>query len=337
MQSLVARWMGKLVLSDDALKFFIVGCGRSGTTLVRRLLHDRADVAIPPESLFLADYLDISAGWSEVVAKKIFRYEGELKEWKLEREAIGLALRNNTLRTAIVRIHEEYAQAHNAPVSGQKTPRLVRYGSKLHKYFPNAKFLEVIRDPRAVVASLKKSEVHNSNALYGALRWRRDIKAGEHLRNVVGTSHQLLYYENLINDVNHEIDLVIQFLSLNKRNAIEHAADNVHSNRYYSSVHKLVDGPVEKARLEGWRSDLCFREQMLVEAICGSRMRQHGYCRETETLWWVVPYAMILALQAPLIILRQISHSLRYRPHFLPFFLLRKIVFRLLNVKWRKK
>ena len=35
--------------------FFIVGCGRSGTTLLRTMLNHHPNVAVPVESLFIVD------------------------------------------------------------------------------------------------------------------------------------------------------------------------------------------------------------------------------------------------------------------------------------------
>ena len=41
----------------SAPPFFIVGCGRSGTSLLREMLNSHSKLAVPLESLFIIDYL----------------------------------------------------------------------------------------------------------------------------------------------------------------------------------------------------------------------------------------------------------------------------------------
>jgi hypothetical protein len=311
--------------------FFVVGCGRSGTTLLRRLLNEKANVAIPPESLFIVDYLSISKGWKAYVALQLLGREAELSEWGLSTKAIAESLALPNLVDVIKALHKNYAIANGADCSGQKTPRLVRYGDRLTKNFPHAKYVELIRDPRAVVSSLKKSNVHNSNALFGALRWRKDVLAGKKLKKTAGQSHQYLRYEALISEPVHQVNSLIDFLGLKQNENGEGISDsNLYTNSYYSSVHKLVDAPVDQSRAESWRTNLTIKDIALIERICGDLMREHGYEPQSQASWWNWVYAVFLAFEGPYILTRQIYHSLRHRPNFLPIFLLRKISFLLL-------
>jgi hypothetical protein len=50
---------------DRSDPFFIVGCGRSGTTILRLMFNAHPDVAIPPESHFIARLV---ASWPRMIA-----------------------------------------------------------------------------------------------------------------------------------------------------------------------------------------------------------------------------------------------------------------------------
>lgn len=63
--------------------FFLIGCGRSGNTLLRAMLNQHPQIAIPPESLFIPDYLQASSTTSLKKMKRLLVQEYEIKEWDL--------------------------------------------------------------------------------------------------------------------------------------------------------------------------------------------------------------------------------------------------------------
>src|SRR5688572_24803488 len=63
--------------------FFIVGCGRSGTTLLRTMLNHHPDVAVPVESLFIVDYLRAAPDVHIDVLKRLLISDREFREWSM--------------------------------------------------------------------------------------------------------------------------------------------------------------------------------------------------------------------------------------------------------------
>ena len=70
--------------------FFIVGCDRSGTTMLRLILDRSDDVAIPTESMFIADMAAIRPRFGDLsndeqfdrLAKTVWRHP-KVREWRL--------------------------------------------------------------------------------------------------------------------------------------------------------------------------------------------------------------------------------------------------------------
>lgn len=262
--------------------FFIVGCGRSGTTLLRTMLHHHSQVAIPLESLFIIDYLRAPVPPDPAILRRLLLREHELVEW-------GLAFTESdfddcvTVQDFIDRAHTLYATQHNKTRWGQKTPRFVRYGELLKRTYPDAKFVDVQRDPRAVVSSLIRSNVHRSNALYAARRWQQDVAAGLQLEQDYLGDVLHVRYEDLITDTETVLRGICAFLDLPFEAGLldYHKIGTAEYGAYYSQIHAKLNQSPDESRLEAWRKHLTERQIALVEAICGDLMDQLGYARET--------------------------------------------------------
>lgn len=157
---------------------FIVGCARSGTTLLRDILGMSARVSIAPETHYIRRFSKHNR-WGDLhndanLARMIdFMYSG--------RENAGSAywawLERNVDRTAFQHrlqtsdrsergtfqvLIELYAEKTKGVVTenlviGEKTPSHFNYIPILLHWFPNAKIIHTFRDPRAILVSeLKK-------------------------------------------------------------------------------------------------------------------------------------------------------------------------------------
>lgn len=142
---------------------FIVGFPRSGTTLVRALLSAHPLIAIAPETHFLnrfakdVENLDLKTAdrflefWSRFSGSDRFVDLGISPD--LTRDRI-LASANYHLRNIFAIILREFADAAGKPIWGEKTPGHDRHIVTLLEWFPGARVIYVIRDPRAACASL---------------------------------------------------------------------------------------------------------------------------------------------------------------------------------------
>ena len=122
---------------------FVGGCPRSGTTLVQNMLDSHPDVFGGPEFLHLEDLIrlrkilrrSISVGWID-----LFCSHDDL---------------DHHLRTLIQNLFLPLADRQGCTYMSEKSPMNVLVLSELVELFPEANFIHVIRDPRAIVSSMK--------------------------------------------------------------------------------------------------------------------------------------------------------------------------------------
>lgn len=314
--------------------FFIVGCGRSGTTLLRRMIDAHPLLAVPVESLFMIDYLRARDSISAERFRKLVVKEHEFSEWELDVTADALAPCPDVV-SGINNLHERYAQKEGAQFWGQKTPRFVRYGHLLKEVYPHAKFIHVIRDPRAVAVSLRKSNVHRSNIYYGSRRWLKDVQAGLDLKRDFPESVLEVSYEALVSDTEPMLRQVCEFLGI----PFDEAMLNYHKQResvyegYHAQIHKNLNAPPKQDRIDAWRDDLTAQEIALIEHVCSPLMAELGYAPEQQNT--PIPPNMINMLKwerRTLGIYRQVRQYFKGRTHHLFYSIWRKYR---LGLLWR--
>jgi hypothetical protein len=305
--------------------FFIVGCGRSGTTLLRTMLNHHPAVAIPLESLFIIDYFRAESLVDIDRFRRLVLGEYELSEWEMPVTSADLA-DCQTLTELINRLHELYLTQQGKTIWGQKTPRFVRYGDLLKTAYLQSRFVHVLRDPRAVTSSLIRSNVHNSNAYFAAHRWLKDVQAGLALREQYPEDVLEITYEDLVSDTEPVLRQVCDFLGLSFDPAMltYYETGQAEYSPYYAQIHTRLNQPPNKERIYAWRKNLSDEEIALVEHICGAVMQPLGY--ELEAANVIVAPETIQRLKRQRVVgfLQQIAHYLTKRRRHLFYSLWRK-------------
>lgn len=257
--------------------FFIVGCGRSGTTLVRSILNNGSTIGIPLESLFIADYLNSSNKLETV--KILAPQEFEVLEWGL---IIDQSNFNDakSVKCVISKLHELYIEKNGKTRWGQKTPRLVRHWKELSEVYPNSQFIHIVRDPRAVVCSLIKSNVHKSTTYHGIQRWLKDISYGLEMEATLGQDRTLqISFECLTADPAKELRRISAFLNEPYDSKMLDASNKGHEeySKYYAKIHKRLSSKPDVSRTKAWKAELKNWQISLIQNKCKEFMRKIGY------------------------------------------------------------
>jgi len=304
-----------------AAPFFIVGCGRSGTTQLRTMLDQHPQIGVPLESLFIVDYLKASDRVPLERMKRLILREHELRhDWEIKpthADIAGCA----TIEEVIVRLHHIYGagKAH----WGQKTPRFVRDLDLLAERFPDARFVHMIRDPRGVAASLKESPVHQSPVKYGAARWAYDVQCGLEFKNKAPERYLEVRFEAFAADPRAVVGEVCEFIGIEPAPEMFEVREvKGFKKKFFRTVHRRVGGNVRSDRADAWRESLTEAEIATVEAGVSELMQELGYQpegngRPLPELYSAGDRALRAVLQG--------AHYMLHRPGYLPCVVSRKV------------
>jgi len=140
---------------------FIVGAPRSGTTLLQRMVDAHPQIAITPETHWLASFFTRRKGLTSdglatpKLIRKLFAHPKfsrlgfrpqELKKWLKAEQPLSYA-------SFVTRLFDAYGQARDKTLVGDKTPGYARELRVLHGLWPEARFVHLIRDGRDVCLS----------------------------------------------------------------------------------------------------------------------------------------------------------------------------------------
>lgn len=152
----------------------ILASGRSGNTLLRSMLTAGDELAIPPESYVLPKVIRLYKSynflsWELLCSLIISEFEAykEFYTWNTSlvdshQKARDLPKNKRTLANVLEIIYLEYANQNGFTSGrwGDKTPINSLYADKIAKVFPEAYYIHLIRDPRAVAVSYRSAKLH---------------------------------------------------------------------------------------------------------------------------------------------------------------------------------
>lgn len=193
-------------------KLFIVGCPRSGTTVVQQALNRHSRVVVPPETKFFYYFYGQSMTRQLAHLKRI---NGDLGiDLPPPERRIGNPADARTFYDRMAELCLQRRGRNDALYFGDKTPEHTGHLHRIAEVFPEAKVVFLYRDGRDVASSLSRMPWMRCD-LYTAmviwlyyyrilLRWRESRPLDTHF----------VRYEDLVRDPAAELEKLLRFLGL---------------------------------------------------------------------------------------------------------------------------
>lgn len=280
--------MGTLVATDRPI--LIVGCPRSGTTLLQLMLHAHSRIAIPPENRFVLPAYHRRRGFGDLREPANRRRLGQwivsdrrhkFASFGLEPERVveEIAAGPPTLGSALASVFRAYAERFGKPRWGDKRPSYISNLDIVERLYPTAQIVHIVRDGRDCVASMKGMWWHQGGTYEAVSRWAQAVDHGRRAARRFGPeSYYELRYERLVDDPERELAALCDYLGERYEPAMAEpalVAPLVVSRR--SKHHSLTHQPVTVARIGAWREQLEPWELSLCETVLADRLRSRGY------------------------------------------------------------
>ena len=260
----------------------IVGCQRSGTTLLRAMLSGNSHLLVhPDEPQFILELYerhghsirDVHGALAHMTSHPLFPQD-------LSPESLLSACgSDNTI--SLKSLVECYLYAWRGDsLEGRrlvlKHPRLIFHLALVHNLFPDVHVVHILRDPRATVSS-QISRWPRMSIWEAASLWRRAVRAGRRWAELGRTPYTEIRYEQLVLEPERSLTELCQ--SLDIRFTPQMLEFELHQRAF---ARNAAPEPIQftspdQSRLHLWKERLSPEEVWLVENCCGQEMKWWGY------------------------------------------------------------
>jgi hypothetical protein len=285
----------------DVKTNYIIGIGRSGTSLLMSLLGAHPSIHTTPEnyfSIFFSNAFQNKTVFSPQDIRLIHRFNiafGKLQPYVAFNYVINDAsdLLNNGFKGTYLELCKEiylsfqHTTLQNKEVSTiiDKNPSNTLFTDKLLKSNPEAKFILMIRDYRANILSRKKKTLNKSgNIIFNAFLCRLFFKEINSFRS--NKNCLLVRYEDLVSNQVETLTSICQFLNIEfEQNLIgsgiqKDISSNVESEKsekFIKEHFSELKNPVHAGNTEKWKTELSAEEIEICDTICSKEAISLGY------------------------------------------------------------
>ena len=299
--------------SDFSNLIFIVGVGRSGTSLLQAMLNAHSKIAFIPEINFLRRFLLTDAlevlkrDEGEEALEQFLRSDRRLARLDLDLTEIleKVNLDGQSVSLAIYgQILKAWLAKEEKVIIGDKDPRSIEFLPQLHRLFPQASVIHIYRDPRDVLLSRKKAEWSKDRSIYNHLFVNTvQLKLARRQLNMFGSKSIEVAYEQLTASTEEVLQRICTFLNVDYESGMLD---------FTGSAQKLVSAeemqwkketlaPLTESRVGRWKKELKQWEIALVEENVSTAFNHYGYSVSNPSLSLVKrilagPVSAVLAL-----------------------------------------
>lgn len=277
---------------------FVVGVGRSGTTLLRMMLDAHPDLAVTPETHWLGRAIEILADdptdtstFRDALTSHDFWVEMGLDRPGLDRilEQHDPDSPSDTIRS----IYRAYADRHKAARIGDKTPAHGLIMTEIARALPESRFIHLIRDGRDVAVSHRglwfgPDQDPREAAVFWLWRIREMRQQAQFLPHYLE-----VHYEDLVRQPEAVLGRIGDFIELpfhpaqlkahrRARRRLSELAprrteSGVVSAARRRSIHRLTRKRPTTSRIGRWQKLMSAAEIKTFERVAGNMLVDLGY------------------------------------------------------------
>jgi hypothetical protein len=256
----------------------IGGCPRSGTTLARAMIGKHPDIASPEPEYNVLMWIN-----QVKILKNVFDFsEKEIDD-----------LRNKDHIVFAENLLKYYMNKESKKMVAVKHPYHILIIDELFHYFPNMKFIHVLRDGRDASCSLRthpkrkivNGEIIPTNTInpfnWCIRKWVVSVNKGMKWRN--NENYIEIKYEDLINEPLETMKIIFDFLNLPmipKEKLLEFYKSEK-DEKHLQNIE--VGQPLYNKSIDRWKKDMTPEEKELFKKMSGELLIELGY--EKDNNW----------------------------------------------------
>jgi hypothetical protein len=304
----------------DCEPIFLVGTGRSGTTLLQLLLNSHPNIAIWGEIHYFDQILqiknwvpsimqpeDLERFFSYLKRTEHYQYLPDAQRVLASTKSRLLAEKKCTYEKFYRIVLEEYAKSQGKLRFGDKTPYNILYLEEISQLFPKCKIIHIKRDPRDVVASYIKLPAASKDVIIHSLAWKCFITSWKNYLAMTPVAHNYLQlaYEDLVCNPEQELKRICEFIGETYNREMLHfhkKGDRYIKNEPWKAGVLI---PVNRKSIGKGKRELAATKIFITEKLTGGLLLSSGYGKAKANLK--------TKLLSPFVFLGEVTKYLRHR------------------------
>ena len=202
----------------------MIGTERSGTNLMRLILNCHSKIAVPHPPHIMKNFSRLEALYGNLKNddnfRKLIRDVVRMVElhpypWgiKIDEARVFAYAKDRNLLSVFFSIYDRYLEHVKKERWGCKSTFVIHHIASILRYYPDAKFIYMVRDGRDVANSAKKSIFNRYHVYYAAHLWKQEQQVGFYwLHKLSSYNIFLIKYEELLDNPEGCVKSLCSFL-----------------------------------------------------------------------------------------------------------------------------
>lgn len=256
--------------------FFVLGCPRSGTTVLQQALNRHSRIVVPAETKYFYYFYGMPRRWQQ---RHLERMQADLQiSLELSDKAVKSIAEHREIFDEIAQQCVARSEKSNVAWFGDKTPEHTNRIESIRRVYPDCPVIFIHRDPRDVAVSLKEVPWIKCGAWAAACIWRR---YNEILLDMRRQQDEFLFsvsYESLVTEPESTLRSICEFLGVNyQSNMATGKGDRTVIPERELEWKSRSLGTIGSSRVGRWKQELTAAEISKIERIDASAMTELGY------------------------------------------------------------